>query len=87
MRGYGYNDYELLYLIHTGCEEALDVMFKKYQGLIVNTINSFHIVSRMFEDFYQESLLVLNYAINTFDENKEASFFTYFELLLSLSLN
>jgi len=33
MRGYGYNDYELLYLIHTGCEEALDVMFKKYQGL------------------------------------------------------
>lgn len=82
MRGYGYNDYELLYLIHTGCEEALDVMFKKYQGLIVNTINSFHIVSRMFEDFYQEGMLVLFKAIKYFREDKRMSFTNFFTLLL-----
>ena len=82
MRGYGYNDYELLYLIHTGCEEALDVMFKKYQGLIVNTINSFHIVSRMFEDFYQEGMMVLFKAIKYFREDKKMSFTNFFTLLL-----
>lgn len=82
MRGYGYNDYELLYLIHTGCEEALDVMFKKYQGLIVNTINSFHIVSRMFEDFYQEGMMVLFKAIKYFREDKRMSFTNFFTLLL-----
>ena len=45
-------------------------------------LSRFRIKSAQFEDFYQEALLILNHAINTFDENKDASFFTYFELLL-----
>lgn len=81
-RGYGYNDYELLYLIHSGCEVALEVMLKKYEGLIVNTINGFHIVNRMFDDFFQEGLLTLYKAIRYFREDKNMTFTNFFNLLL-----
>ena len=77
-----YNDNELLYLYSWHIEEALNILIAKYSVFIRLKLSRFRIKSAQFEDFYQESLLVLNYAINTFDENKEASFFTYFELLL-----
>jgi len=31
---YKYNDYELLYLIYEKQDEALELMFKKYESLI-----------------------------------------------------
>lgn len=82
MRGYAYNDYELLYLIHTGCEEALEIMFKKYEGLIVNTIQHFHIMPRMFDDYFQEGMMVLYKAIKYFREDKNMTFTNFFTLLL-----
>ena len=77
-----YNDNELLYLYSWHIEEALNILIAKYSVFIRLKLSRFRIKSAQFEDFYQESLLVLNHAINTFDENKDASFFTYFELLL-----
>ena len=35
----GYNDYELLYLINTGSDEALEIMLKKYEKLIYSMIH------------------------------------------------
>ena len=80
--GYGYNDYELLYLISCGNEEFLEIMFKKYEGLIVNTIKSFHIVSRMFDDFFMEGQMMLFKAIRYFREDRNMSFTNFFKLLL-----
>ena len=36
------NDYELLYLIENDSEEALEMMFEKYNNLIINLINKYH---------------------------------------------
>lgn len=80
--GYAYNDYELLYLITCGNEVALELMFKKYEGLIVNTIKSFHIVSRMFDDFFMEGQMMLFKAIRYFREDRNMSFTNFFKLLL-----
>ena len=77
-----YNDYELLYLCSWHSEEALQILMEKYGVLIRYKLVNFHIQKSQVDDFYQEGVMLLQYAIDNYNENKEASFFTYFELLL-----
>ena len=49
------NDYELLYLIENDSEEALEVMFEKYNNLIVSLIGIYLFDIMIEEDFYQEA--------------------------------
>ena len=76
-----YNDYELLDIIHDSDEQAINIMYKKYEPLI----NS--IAQKMFpyckncglevSDLVQEGMLGLTNAINTFSDSKDTLFFTY----------
>lgn len=77
-----YNDFELLYLIAENNEHALEIMFEKYTNLIKKRIELFKIQSRLVDDFIQEGLLVLNKAINKYDENYKKTFTRYFDELL-----
>lgn len=76
-----YNDNELISYIKEQNEEAHEIIFKKYEPLINK------IATKMFSgcynlgfekaDLIQEGMLGLSAAIKTFDESKEASFYTY----------
>lgn len=76
-----YNDNELLEYISENNEEASNIMFDKYNPLIVNIAN--HLLKNAVNlgldknDLIQEGLLGLHAAINTYDENKDISFYTY----------
>lgn len=78
-----YNDNELLYLIGEHLEEAQDILFEKYQGLIYKRLKTFRIKENEYDDFYQEGLIALYSAINSYDSyTYNKSFNKYFDLLL-----
>lgn len=76
-----YNDSELLSYIAENNEEANEIIFKKYEPLIVT------ISKRMYRycknagleitDLIQEGRLGLNIAINGYQNNKDVTFYTY----------
>ena len=78
-----YNDFELLYLIYEGDEEALGIIFKKYDPLIKKKLYDFKIKNSLYDDFYQEGLIVLYVAVKTYNPSFNKTFTKYFELLLS----
>lgn len=77
----GHNDYEILYLLKEGNQEAMHLMFEKYKGLISKKIFKFNLQYE-FDDMYQESLMVLLKTIRHFDMKHAKSFTRYFEMNL-----
>lgn len=76
------NDYELLYLIHQGSDEALEIMFDKYQYLIYARVKRFNIPISLRDDFVQEGYIMLNKAIKTYKMESNKTFNKYFDLIL-----
>lgn len=76
-----YNDYELLSYITDSNEEANNIMIEKYQPLIHSISNKMFKFTKNtsleLNDLIQEGNIGLTYAINTFEEQKEACFYTY----------
>ncbi|MBR2891899.1 MAG: sigma-70 family RNA polymerase sigma factor [Bacilli bacterium] len=81
------NDNELLYLIKNHDEEALELMFKKYENLILSKIQKYHFPKSHKEDYLQEGRIVLLRAIETYKEEFDKTFTRYFELLLQNRFN
>ena len=82
----GYNDYELLYLINTGSDEALEIMLKKYEKLIFSMIHKFRVFNNNFDDVVQEANMVLLKSIRKYSGKEGKTFTKYFELLLERKL-
>ena len=76
-----YNDYELLNYISENNEEANEILFEKYKPLIVNISNKLYKYCKNkgleLNDLIQEGMLGLNLALKNYDQNKDASFYTY----------
>lgn len=81
MKYRNYNDNELISYVAESHEEARDILFKKYNPLIVATANKMYKTSKHsgldINDLIQEGFLGLSNAIVHYDENKEASFYTF----------
>lgn len=82
MNVFEYNDYELIDLIREGNDDALEIMFKKYEPLIQKRIQRFKIKPMMKDDFYQEGRMALDKAINTFDMSYSKTFNKFFDMVL-----
>ena len=74
------NDYEVLSMVADN-EEATELLFKKYKPLIVGIAKKMYrtIQNSGFDlnDLIQEGMIGFSTAINTFDEHKDTTFFTY----------
>lgn len=76
-----YDDNELIDYISENNEDAMEILFKKYEPLIKS------IAIKMYRyclntglevsDLVQEGLIGFNTAISTYKDNKDASFYTY----------
>lgn len=77
----GYNDYELLYLAKELNEEAIMIIYQKYDSLIMKKAHIYQ-NSLNFDDLCQEGKMVLNKAIQKFNEIYNKTFTKYFELLI-----
>lgn len=76
-----YNDYELLNYISENNEEANEILFEKYKPLIISFSNKMykycHNKGLEINDLIQEGMLGLNLALKNYNQDKEASFYTY----------
>ncbi|HPF82745.1 MAG TPA: sigma-70 family RNA polymerase sigma factor [Bacilli bacterium] len=76
-----YNDYELLSYVNDNNEEADVIIYNKYKPLIEQNARKMLKYSKYngldLNDLIQEGMLGLSNAIKTFNDSKEASFFTY----------
>ena len=81
-----YNDYELLDFIAEADEDALKLMYKKYEPLIYQTAKKMVKYTKNtgleMNDLIQEGNIGLSKAIETFDSMSEASFYTYAKLCI-----
>lgn len=81
------NDYELIYLFQSyQDEQAFEFLMLKYKRFIWKIIHTLHLESKEVDDFYQESLLMLYKAAQTFKEQYNKSFTKYYELILRRQL-
>ena len=76
-----FNDYELINFINDNNEEANEIIYEKYKPLIISKAKKMFSCCQNsgieLNDLIQEGMLALNYAIETFDDTKETTFYTY----------
>ena len=75
-----FNDYELIDQIHSCNEDANEILIYKYRPLIVSVAQKLIKYCNGgvdLNDLIQEGMLGLNEAINSFRDDREASFSTY----------
>lgn len=74
------NDYELLDKV-SDSDEGVKIIFEKYSPLINNIATKAYYKNNLngleINDLIQEGMIGLSIAINTFDEKKDTSFFTF----------
>lgn len=74
------NDYEVLSIVADN-EEATELLFNKYKPLIIGLAKKVYGMAQNtgfdLNDLIQEGMIGFSTAINTFDESKDATFFTY----------
>ena len=74
------NDYEVLSMVADN-EDATELLFKKYKPLIIGLAKKTYGMNQNtgfdLNDLIQEGMIGFSTAINTFDENKDTTFFTY----------
>lgn len=85
-----YNDNELVYLCCEDNEYAENVIIEKYKPYVLSILKSYlkeyNVLGMEIADLYQEGLIGLINAIKTYDEQKDASFFTYATTCIKSSL-
>ena len=84
------NDNELLFLVSDNNEEATNLLINKYKNLILSNLKEYlkeyNIIGVELADLYQEGLIGLLQAINSFDEKKDTTFYTYANACIKSSL-
>ena len=76
-----YNDYELLYMVKQQATVALNILLKKYERFIYKKVYTFFFDDD--GDYFQEGVLCLYKAIETFDDRYNKTFMRYFEVILN----
>ncbi len=84
------NDNELVYLCAENNEEAANLLVSKYKNCILITLKDllkeYNVLGVEIADLYQEGLIGLIHAINTFDKERDVTFYTYANACIKSSL-
>ena len=76
-----YNDYELLNYVSENNDEANEILYNKYLPLIQTKAKKMYKYCSNkgleINDLIQEGMIALNHAIETFDDTKDTTFYTY----------
>lgn len=81
------NDYELLYLVSESDEDAYNKLYAKYSGFIKSLTQKYlkkcKYLGVDFDDIYQIGCYGLSLAINHYNENNEALFYTFASIFIN----
>lgn len=85
-----YNDYELVYMVKEENEYYTEILFKKYQSIILKLSNKYYRQYKNYgydyEDFYQEALVSFYKAINNYDNNRNVLLYTFIIVCINRGL-
>ena len=81
------NDDEIIKLYREGDLEAIDYMIRKYTPLIYKCHNNRYALGFSRDDFIQEGFIGLLSAINKYDFDSDASFYTFAKTCIDNSMN
>ena len=79
-----YNDYELLYLAGEQNEEAINILYKKYKGLVYSKALKYSDSQLLIDDYINEAKLAFYDAIQCYKD--DTSFLTYLNKCLDNNL-
>ena len=77
-----HNDEEIIALIQNGEADATEYMLKKYFPLVKKSIRTLYLIGADTEDLSQEGMIGLFKAIQSFQPNNNASFYTFAKLCI-----
>lgn len=81
-----FNDYEVMYLVEEGSEDARDILFDKYapliKGMAGNYLKKFNKYGVELDDLVQEGYVGLYNAVKGYNKDKDALFYTYAVVLI-----
>lgn len=77
-----YTDEELVIRIQAGQLDATEYLLKKYAPLVKKSIRTLYLIGADTEDLSQEGMIGLFKAIQAFQPEKDASFFTFAKLCI-----
>ena len=84
------NDYELVYLAQENNEEARNILHEKYSKLINSLINKtykkYSFITAEIDDLKLECKIIFDNAINNYNQDKDAKFFTYAKLCIEAKI-
>lgn len=86
------NDNELLYLISEHSEEAMDILYNKYKHIIDKIVNKYMKFTYNNNkgidknDLSQEAMIAFETAIKSYNDNNEASFYTFATICIDRGL-
>lgn len=76
-------DEELVALAKTGDEGAEEFLIRKYKDVVKGKANLYYIVGADREDLMQEGMIGIFKAIKSFENDKQASFYTFANLCIN----
>ncbi|MDO5155880.1 MAG: RNA polymerase sporulation sigma factor SigH [Eubacteriales bacterium] len=77
-----YTDDELISLIRKGEQDATEYLLKRYTSLVKKSTRTLYIIGADTEDLSQEGMIGLFKAIQTFEPNQDATFYSYAKLCI-----
>lgn len=85
------NDFEVLYLVEENQSEYKNVIFEKYKPILKRIASSYYMKLKDFgydyDDCFQEALIGLNHAIDTFNFSRDVIFYTFALVCIKSRLN
>ena len=86
-----YNDFELLSFVCEQNEEANEILYEKYKPLIIKIskvlYNKYGYLGIDVGDLISEGMVGLSIALNTFDEVKDNTFYSYARICIERNIN
>lgn len=78
-----YSDQELVQLIRKGHDFALDYLMNKYKALVERKAKSYYLIGASKDDIIQEGMIGLFKAVRDYNQDREASFFSFADLCVT----
>lgn len=79
----GKSDEELVSLAKNGDEESEEFLIRKYKDVVKGKANLYYIVGADREDLMQEGMIGIFKAIKSFENDRQASFYTFANLCIN----
>ena len=73
---------ELFRQIHEGNEEAMEELIQRYAPLVRSSVRTLYLIGADTEDLVQEGMIGLFKAIRSYEEDRDASFYTFAKLCI-----